>query len=97
MIGFPYLRLNKLISLTLTDLTVTGTGDISEGKILIRDDAASKPSGETDGYLSVYESGSDRRFYTFIGGQRYYVTLTADVDLVTGNPMPWLFWFTYKR
>jgi hypothetical protein len=77
--------------------TWTGTVDVSGGKILVRDDAASKPTGESDGYISVYESGATRRFYTFIGGQRYYVDLSAEVDIVTGNPQGlWLFWFTYK-
>lgn len=81
---------------TFAGLTMTGTIDASTGKIRIRDDAASKPSTESDGYLSVYEDGATRRLYTFVGGQRYYINLTADVDIVVGNPFgAWLFWFTY--
>ena len=68
----------------------------SADKIRIRDDADSEPAGEEDGYISVYENGSTRRLYTFIGGNRYYVDLTADIAIEAGNSFgPWLFWFTY--
>lgn len=72
-----------------------GDGDPLE--IRTQDDADSKPTGETDGYISVYESGATRRFYTFVGGRRYYVTLNADYEVVpvTGNPMGLLLALTY--
>lgn len=66
-------------------------------EIRTQDDEDSKPTGETDGYISVYESGATRRFYTFVGGKRYYVTLTADYEVVpvTGNPIGLLLALTY--
>ena len=66
-------------------------------EIRTQDDEDSKPAGETDGYISVYESGATRRFYTFVGGKRYYVTLTADYEVVpvAGNPIGLLLALTY--
>lgn len=77
--------------------TTTGTINASAGKVRICDDAASKPTEEGDGYISVYESGSTRRLYTFVGGVRYYITLTADPEAVpgVGNPIGLLLVLTY--
>jgi hypothetical protein len=80
---------------TFGGVTTTGTVDASGGKVRVRDDAAVKPSAESDGYISVYEDGATRRIYTFVGGSRYYVTLTADVDVAVGNPIGLLLALTY--
>ena len=80
---------------TFVDMTLTGTLDVTVGKVLIRDDAASKPETESDGYLSVYEDGATKRLYIFVGGSRYYIDLTVDVEIVTGNPIGLLLALTY--
>jgi len=74
-------------------LALLGTLNASAGKVRVRDDAANKPTAEDDGYLSVYEDGAAKRFYTFIGGRRYYVNLTIEADV--GEPIGLLLALTY--
>jgi hypothetical protein len=56
-----------------------------------------KPTGEADGYISVYKSGATIRVYTFVDGVRYYADLTADPEAVpgVGNPIGLLLALTY--
>lgn len=66
-------------------------------EIRAQDRADVKPTGEADGYLSVYKSGATIRIYTFVDGVRYYVDLTGDPESVpgVGNPIGLLLALTY--
>jgi len=66
-------------------------------EIRAQDDGATKPTGEEDGYISVYKSGATIRLYTFVDDVRYYVNLTADPEAVpaVGNPIGLLLSLTY--
>lgn len=88
-------------TLQIIDAIATGTVDVSLGKIRVRDDDTTKPTSQNDGYLSVYKDGSTARIYAYVNGERHYVNLTFESEVVidgppeTGVPMGLLLALTY--
>ncbi|MHA2063290.1 MAG: hypothetical protein ACXABY_02795 [Candidatus Thorarchaeota archaeon] len=80
-------------ALSLVNPTVSGTLDASSGEVLVEDNATNAPLGKSDGYVGVVKVDSDGRLYFMVEGTMYYVTGSPAPS--PGNPMPWLFWFTY--
>lgn len=80
------------------DLIATGTIDAHEGKVLVEDNDTVAPDTQANGYVGVAVVDGTARLYFSSGGTMYYVDGTAvEIQAIEdGNPMPWLFWFTYQ-
>jgi len=79
------------------DIVTTETIDASAGEVLTEDNDAVEPEDKDDGYIGVAIIDGTARVYFAVDGTMYYIdgTIAAAAEIVTGNPMPWLFWFTY--
>ena len=77
-------------------VTTTGTIDASSGKVLVEDNDASEPSGESDGYVGVAVIGGTARMYFTVSGTMYYIDGTAASVPVTGNSIGLLLALTYN-
>jgi hypothetical protein len=57
--------------------------------------APTAAEGDGDGYLGVAIIDGTARIYFTVNDTMYYIDGTAAAVPSTGNPMPWLFYFTY--
>jgi len=82
---------------TSENLTTTGTIDAHAGKVLVEDNDTVAPDTQENGYVGVAVVDGTARLYFSSGGTMYYIDGTAvEIQAIeTGNPMPWLFYFTY--
>jgi len=83
---------------TSESLTTTGTIDAHAGKVLVEDNDTVAPDTQENGYVGVAVVDGTARLYFSSGGTMYYIDGTAvEIQAIeTGNPIPWLFWFTYQ-
>lgn len=79
------------------NIVTTGTIDAHAGKVLVEDNDTVAPDTQSNGYVGVAVVDGTARLYFSSGDTMYYIDGTAVEieDIITGNPFPWLFWFTH--